>query len=83
MENKYSTKSLVIASYLYTIPEVKFIGTDNQDSKNIRFKFEPRDVAEETVNNFYTGKPMGNIREVFDAYQTLKDLLFEVKNSRR
>jgi len=83
MDNIYSTKSLVVASYLFTIPGIKFIGTDDREKQNIRFEFEPRDLVKKVANNFYTGTPMGNVREVFKAHKTLKGLLFEVKNSRR
>lgn len=82
MVDVYSTKSLSIASYLYITAGIKFIGINDNDPQNIRFEFVPKNVAEEIVNNFYTGSPICNARELFEGYKTLKDLIFEIKNSR-
>jgi hypothetical protein len=76
----YSTKSLLIASFLYASPEVEFKGTDKSDPQNILFKFEPNEKAEDLVDAYYTDTGLNcNAKMLFESQKNLKDLIFETK----
>jgi len=76
----YQTKSLPLASFLYSKTEVNLIDVDKKDTNNIFFQFEPEDVVEKLVDNYYTAVgDNGNIKRYVEAQKSLKDLIFEIK----
>lgn len=82
--NNYSTKSLFLASYLYSVPDIEFIGSGRSENGNVYFNFSPKETVEKLVDSYYTDKVFNcNARALAESYKTLKDLIFEVKGSRR
>jgi len=79
----YTTKSLYLAACLYSYPKVEFVGTQNSDTSNIVFVFKPKKEAEKFIDDYYTGKAVGNLRDTLEGYKTLKDLVFEIKGSQK
>lgn len=76
----YQTKSLLIASFLYSHSEVKLEGVDKTDVDNIFFKFSPEKDAEKLVDAYYTDQEFNcNCKTVFESQKNLKDLIFEAK----
>ena len=79
----YKTKSLSLAACLYAYPKIEFVGVNSSNLQNIYFVFKPAEKVKEFVNNYYTGKAEGNLRDTFEGYKTLKDLVFELKNGQK
>ena len=77
----YVTKSLSLAAYLYSTKGISFLGTGRSGNGNVYFQFKPKAKAEKLIADYYMGKAIGNIRDVFESYKTLKDLIFEIKNT--
>jgi hypothetical protein len=76
----YSTKSLLIASFLYANSEINFKGMDKTDPNNQLFHFEPDQKAEDLVEQYYTDTDLNcNAKVLFEAQKSLKDLIFECK----
>jgi len=81
MADTYNTKSLFLASYLYSVKEVEFVGSGQANGGNVYFTFKPGDKVSELVDGYYTGKATCNARDLAEGYKTLKDLIFEVKEN--
>lgn len=77
----YKTNSLPLASYLSTVPDLKFVGVDNSDIERIQFCYEPAETARSAADQFFSGEARVDPQDLFQNYRTLKDLVFEVKRN--
>jgi hypothetical protein len=76
----YSTKSLSLASFLYSNKDVEFKGVDKTDPQNQLFQFEPEKIVEKIVDSYYTVTGDNcNAKKLLEGQKSLKDLLFESK----
>ena len=77
----YQTKSLNIASFLYSNqPKVKMDGADKTDIDNIFFSFSPEIEAEKLVDEYYTNSEYNvNAKTLFESQKNLKDMIFEIR----
>lgn len=75
----YKTNSIQLASYLCTVPTIKFVGVNKDNPHKVIFMFEPDDDSELLASDYFSGKVQVNPLELFEKYRTLKELLFEVK----
>jgi hypothetical protein len=76
----YSTKSLFLASFLYSSSNVEFKGVDDSDPQNILFNFYPEDKAKDLIDEYYTESGFNcNAKKLFEAQKSLKDRIFEAK----
>lgn len=80
---KYKTNSLPLASYLGTLDEVSFVGTDKENPQKIIFEFEPGDLASEEADKFFAGQVEKVIQpvDIFKNYRSMKDLVFEARRN--
>lgn len=76
----YKTKSLLIASFLYSHPEIKLDGVDKTDIDNIYFSFSPDKDAEKIVDSYYTDQDDNiNAKKHDESQKNLKDMIFEIR----
>lgn len=71
---KYQTKDLYIASFLYA-KDVTFTGI-NKEGRNCTFLFEDSDTCKKLVLLQFQGKAEVNARAFIEAIKTLKSLIF-------
>lgn len=72
----FYTKNLFIATFLLCHPEITFIGTKQLDVQTKLFKFTPKEKAEELEGEYFRGARV-SAKDLFNNYNTLKDLLFQ------
>jgi len=77
----YRTSSLTLASFLYSVDDVKFQGAESeeQDKGKIFFLFEPEDQAKQLAKDFLGNKATANPFILFQSHRALKDIIFETK----
>lgn len=72
----YRTKNLFVATFLLCHKKVKFNGTQELDSRTKLFCFTPKEIAERLEAGYFTGATVA-AKDLFNNYNTLKDLLFQ------
>lgn len=76
---KYTTKNLNIAAFLYT-SGIHFIRA-NEIDREFFFEFTPKLKAESLVSDYFSGRATCNPRELFARLHDLKDLIFSQRGS--
>lgn len=85
-EKIYSTRSLPLAAFLFTRnseDEVKLVGFDDKDLKNIHFQFKPFLKCVELNREYLFGNAVCNPKAIMDAYGTLKEQVFQLQRESR
>ena len=77
----FNTRSLQIASFLFTQEDVRLIGFDEVDPKNIYFQFEPYEKCQELENAYLFGTIKVEPKKLMDALGTLKEKVFQIQRS--
>lgn len=72
----YKTKNLFIATFLLCHKELEFHGATQLDSKTKFFCFTPKETATQLENAYFSGASVP-AKDLFNNYNTLKDLLFQ------
>ena len=79
----FRTNSLQLAAYLNSRKELHFIGVNKEDPKSISFIFEPLDKAEKLADAYFSNNAEpANPLELFQNFESLKDLVFQIKRSK-
>lgn len=73
---EYTTKNLFIATFLLCHTGIKLIGTKELNPKTKLFCFTPKTLAEKLENDYFSGSS-ARAKDLFNNYNTLKDLLFQ------
>ncbi len=81
----YRTNSLTLASFLYSVNDVKFQGTELDDEENgkIYFLFEPEDQAKKLAKDFLGNRATADPFTLFQSHHALKDMIFETKRNNK
>lgn len=83
MNDFYETKDKQITPFLLVQPEIKFLGT-NLEGSILYFKFTPFDKCQQLINDFACRKaPLVQPKDLLDAVETFRDMVFEMKEKRR
>lgn len=83
MENEFESKDKQIVPFLLTLPDIKFEGTRATESI-IYFRFTPFILCQRLVNDFACRKaPLVQPKDLLDAVETFRDMVFEMKEKRR
>jgi len=77
----YRTKNLILASFLYTVDDLEFVGINKEDLQSIIFIFKPHDKAAKYADDFFAGKGSVAPLDLFNSHKALKDLVFETKRA--
>lgn len=80
-EKFYETRSLQIAAFLFTRPEVKLAGFNKRDLRNIFFQFTPFHEAEKLEDLYYLNQVSCSPKEIMDAFSTLKEKVFQIQRN--
>jgi len=83
-ERIYSTRSLQIASFLFSRPDeegVKLVGFDDADTRNIMFQFTPYEKCLKLNDNYLMDKVDCKPRKIMEAHATLKEKVFMIQRS--
>ena len=80
MNNTFETKDKYIAPFLFTQPDITFIGNRTVEHRVI-FQFIPLDRCMYLTNLFMTKKaPLVQPKDLLEAVETYKDIVFEMKD---
>jgi len=83
MEEIYETKDKQIVPFLLVQRKIKFLGT-RLDGSILYFQFTPFDECQCLVNDFATRRaPLVQPKDLLDAVETFRDMVFEMKEKRR
>lgn len=83
MNNFYETKDKQVVPFLLIQPDIKFLGT-RLDGSILYFQFSPEEKCQQLVNDFASRKaPLVQPKDLLDAVETFRDLVFEMKEKRR
>ena len=77
MENKYRTKDLSEASFLYASGQ-KLI-TLESDNERFWFVFEDKQACQHLIDAYWRKEAMVNAKEFADSLRSLKDRIFSVQ----
>lgn len=72
----YTTRNLFVATFLLCQRNISFVGTKQLDVKTKLFCFLPKQAAEELETQYFAGGKV-SAKDLFNNYNTLKDLLFQ------
>ena len=72
----YTTKNLNIAAFLYTDKRVTLVEIDRANPRSVIFVFEPLDVAEQLVGEYFADRASVNPKELLNRLNDLKDAIF-------
>ena len=76
----FQTSSLQLAAYLYSRNNLSFSGASST-GEQVSFNFMPYSTAQTETEAYYSGHGQANPLVLFQNYQTLKEMLFEVKRN--
>lgn len=75
--NYYESKDLSVATFLYATGVVSLIDTVKVSSKEIYFRFSPKDKADELVRQYWNLQaPPIQPKALMTAMRDIKDLIF-------
>lgn len=80
----YSTRSLQVAAFLFSRPEVdgvNLVGFDDADVRNIMFEFTPYDKCVELNDAYLMDKVECRPRKIMEAHATLKEKVFMIQRA--
>jgi hypothetical protein len=85
MDKVYSTRSLQIASFLFTQTEkgIKLVGFDQSDLRNIHFQFTPVELCEQLENDYLFKNAMVYPKDLMEAHSLLKEKVFQLQRTSR
>ena len=84
-EDKFSTRSLQIAAFLFTRREdgVELLGFDETDVRNIHFEFTPAEKCIELEDKYLFNKIDCKPRILMDSFNVLKEKVFQIQRKKR
>lgn len=85
-EKIYTTRSLQVASFLFSRPEIEgisLVGFDESDPRSILFKFTPFNDCVILNDKYLMNNIECNPKKIMEAHATLKEKIFSIQRSLR